>query len=58
MRPDPGAVVNDVRKDDFDQVGAAYRELFEAAGGGALGLFTAISAPARGAWAHRPARWN
>ncbi len=36
-------VVRDVRKDDFDQVGAAYRELFAAAGGGALGLFTAIS---------------
>ncbi len=36
-------VVGDVRKDDFDQVAAAYRELFLAAGGGALGLFTAIS---------------
>ncbi len=36
-------VVNDVRKDDLDQVGAALRELFLAAGGGALGLFTAIS---------------
>ncbi len=36
-------VVRDVRKDDFDQVGAAYRALFEAAGGGGLGLFTAIS---------------
>jgi ATP-dependent DNA helicase DinG len=36
-------VVGDVRKDDLDQVGAAYRELFLAAGGGALGLFTAIS---------------
>ena len=35
-------VVRDVRKDDLDQVGAAYRELFQAAGGGALGLFTAI----------------
>lgn len=35
-------VVNDVRKDDFSQVAAAYRELFRAAGGGALGLFTAI----------------
>lgn len=35
-------VVNDVRKDDFNQVAAAYRELFRAAGGGALGLFTAI----------------
>ena len=36
-------VVRDVRKDDFDQVAAAYRSLFLAAGGGALGLFTAIS---------------
>ncbi len=36
-------VVNDVRKDDMAQVAAAYRELFLAAGGGALGLFTAIS---------------
>jgi ATP-dependent DNA helicase DinG len=36
-------VVTDVRKDDLDLVAAAYRELFLAAGGGALGLFTAIS---------------
>lgn len=36
-------VVNDVRKDDLGQVSAAYRELFLASGGGALGLFTAIS---------------
>ncbi|MEC8175178.1 MAG: helicase C-terminal domain-containing protein, partial [Pseudomonadota bacterium] len=36
-------VVNDVRKDDLGQVAAAYRELFLASGGGALGLFTAIS---------------
>ncbi len=36
-------IVNDVRKDDLDQVAAAYRELFRAAGGGGLGLFTAIS---------------
>ncbi len=35
-------VVNDVARDDADQVAAAYRELFLAAGGGALGLFTAI----------------
>ena len=35
-------IVNDVRKDDMDQVGAAYRELFLASGGGSLGLFTAI----------------
>ncbi len=36
-------IVRDVRKDDMDQVAAAYRELFAAAGGGALGLFTAIA---------------
>ncbi len=36
-------VVTDVRKDDLGQVAAAYRALFQAAGGGALGLFTAIS---------------
>jgi ATP-dependent DNA helicase DinG len=36
-------VVTDVRKDDLSQVAAAYRELFLAAHGGALGLFTAIS---------------
>jgi ATP-dependent DNA helicase DinG len=36
-------VVGDVRKDDLGQVAAAYRELFLAAGGGALGLFTAVS---------------
>ncbi|CAA7625003.1 conserved hypothetical protein [Magnetospirillum sp. LM-5] len=36
-------VVTDVRKDDMAQVAAAYRELFLASGGGALGLFTAIS---------------
>ena len=36
-------VVTDVRRDDADQVAAAYRALFLAAGGGALGLFTAIA---------------
>ncbi|MBF0335574.1 MAG: ATP-dependent DNA helicase, partial [Alphaproteobacteria bacterium] len=36
-------IVGDVRKDDLNQVAAAYRELFLAAGGGGLGLFTAIS---------------
>jgi ATP-dependent DNA helicase DinG len=36
-------VVNDVNREDMDQVAAAYRELFVASGGGALGLFTAIS---------------
>jgi ATP-dependent DNA helicase DinG len=35
-------VVTDVAKDDPRQVGAAMRELFIAAGGGGLGLFTAI----------------
>ena len=35
-------VVNDVARDNADQVAAAYRELFLASGGGALGLFTAI----------------
>ncbi len=35
-------VVNDLRRDDISQTAAAYRELFLAAGGGALGLFTAI----------------
>lgn len=36
-------IVNDVRKDDMNIVAGAYRALFEASGGGALGLFTAIS---------------
>lgn len=36
-------VVTDVRKDDMKQVASAYRELFLAARGGGLGLFTAIS---------------
>ncbi len=35
-------VVIDVRKNDAAQVAAAYRVLFLAAGGGGLGLFTAI----------------
>ncbi len=35
-------VINDVQKHDMDQVAASYRALFMAAGGGALGLFTAI----------------
>ncbi len=35
-------VVNDVNKNNMDATAAAYRVLFEAAGGGALGLFTAI----------------
>ena len=36
-------VVTDVRKDDMAQVASAYRELFLASHGGALGLFTAIA---------------
>jgi len=36
-------VINDVRKDDLAQVAAAYKALFLASGGSALGLFTAIS---------------
>ena len=36
-------IVTDVSRDGSDQVAAAYRTLFLAAGGGALGLFTAIS---------------
>lgn len=36
-------IVGDVNKADPEQVGAACRALFMASGGGALGLFTAIS---------------
>jgi ATP-dependent DNA helicase DinG len=36
-------VVNDVQRENMDQIAAAYRELFFAAKGGALGLFTAIT---------------
>tara|TARA_A100001037_G_scaffold292474_1_gene307843 strand:- start:567 stop:3335 length:2769 start_codon:yes stop_codon:yes gene_type:complete len=36
-------VVTDVRRNDADQVAAAMRELFLAAGGGGLGLFTSIA---------------
>ncbi|KAB7741260.1 ATP-dependent DNA helicase [Parvibaculum sedimenti] len=35
-------VVRDVSRTDLNQIASAYRELFLAAGGGALGLFTAI----------------
>ena len=35
-------VVKDVERRDADALAAAYRELFLAAGGGALGLFTAV----------------
>jgi ATP-dependent DNA helicase DinG len=36
-------VVNDLARNDLDQLAGAYRSLFLAAGGGALGLFTAIA---------------
>ncbi|GEM_PF-21585 len=36
-------VINDLDRDDIAQAAAAFRALFLAAGGGALGLFTAIS---------------
>ena len=36
-------IVTDVPRDDLGQVAAAYAALFVAAGGGALGLFTAIA---------------
>ncbi|HLJ64775.1 MAG TPA: ATP-dependent DNA helicase, partial [Stellaceae bacterium] len=36
-------VVTDVKRNDLGQAAAAYRELFLAAGGGALGIFTAIA---------------
>ena len=36
-------LVRDVKRTDAQQVAGAYRALFEAAGGGGLGLFTAIS---------------
>lgn len=36
-------IINDVRRDDMNQLAGAYRTLFEASEGGALGLFTAIS---------------
>jgi ATP-dependent DNA helicase DinG len=36
-------VVTDVPRDDLGQVAAAYASLFAAAGGGALGLFTAVA---------------
>jgi ATP-dependent DNA helicase DinG len=35
-------IVNDIDRNDVDQIAAAYRELVVASGGGALGLFTAI----------------
>jgi len=35
-------IIKDVNRRDIDQVASAYRELFLGAGGGALGLFTAV----------------
>jgi ATP-dependent DNA helicase DinG len=35
-------VISDVKKDDAGETAAAFRELFLAAGGGALGIFTAV----------------
>ncbi|HEX4303021.1 MAG TPA: ATP-dependent DNA helicase [Rhizomicrobium sp.] len=37
-------IVKDVNRRDVDQLAAAFRELFLAAGGGGLGLFTAVRA--------------
>ena len=37
-------IVKDITRRDADALAAAYRELFLAAGGGALGLFTAVRA--------------
>lgn len=37
-------VIKDVERRDADQLASAFRELFFAAGGGALGLFTAVRA--------------
>jgi ATP-dependent DNA helicase DinG len=37
-------IIKDVNRRDADQLGAAYRELFLASGGGGLGLFTAVRA--------------
>ncbi|HEV2563046.1 MAG TPA: ATP-dependent DNA helicase [Rhizomicrobium sp.] len=37
-------IVKDVNRRDVDALAAAYRELFLASGGGALGLFTAVRA--------------
>jgi ATP-dependent DNA helicase DinG len=36
-------IVNDLGRNDLEQLAAAYRSLFLAAGGGGLGLFTAIA---------------
>src|SRR3546814_12462079 len=36
-------IVHDLKRGDLNQLAAAYRALFQASGGGALGLFTAIA---------------
>ena len=36
-------IINDINKNDPNQVAAAYNELFKCSKGGALGIFTAIS---------------
>src|SRR3546814_4322623 len=36
-------IVHDLKRGDLNQLAAAYRALFLASGGGALGLFTAIA---------------
>ncbi len=36
-------IVNDINRNSREQISSAYRELFKAAGGGALGIFTAIA---------------
>ena len=36
-------IINDVAKNDIDQIASAYEALFDAAKGGGIGLFTAIS---------------
>ena len=50
-------IVTDVTRGDVAALAGAYARLIEAAGGGTLGLFTAIAAAARGPCAdRRPAR--
>ena len=50
-------VVNDMPRRDPDALAAAYRELFLASGGGALGLFTAVRALRDTGSPHRRSRW-
>ena len=46
-------IVTDVKRGDLPALANAYARLIAAAGGGALGLFTAIRRPARGPRPHR-----